>query len=154
MQQLKKLNQRGQTIIEVLIATVVVGVVMTAIGAALTSSLRNTAESKFRSYASTYAQQAMEVFIRERSLLGWQQFQEAVISGQFCLNELPANSEAFIAMPAGTCTQGVAFSGTEFEREAEISVLSADEIRVEVVVQWQDNGRDREVSLTQEFRNN
>jgi type II secretory pathway component PulJ len=145
--------QRGQTIIEVLIATVVVALVMTAIAAALTSSLRNTAESKFRSYASSYAQQAMEVFIRERSLLGWQQFTEATLSGVFCLNELPADTEAFLNMPVGACTESVVYSGTDFFREANVTVVNADEIRVEVLVEWQDSGRERQVRVTQEFRN-
>jgi Tfp pilus assembly protein PilV len=144
--------QRGQTIIEVLIATVVVALVMTAIAAALTSSLRNTAEGKFRAYANEYAQQAMEVFIRERNLLGWQQFTEAIVSGIFCLNELPANTEAFLTMPVGACTEGTTFAGTDFTRQANVTVLSPDEVRVEVEVLWQDSGRDREVSLTQEFR--
>lgn len=146
-------NQSGQTIIEVLIATVVVALVMTAIASALTSSLRNTAEGKFRSYANTHAQQAMEVFIRERNLLGWQQFTESVISGAFCLNELPADSAAFLIMPSGSCTEGVAFAGTEFVRQANVTVVNAEEIRVEVEVLWEDNGRNREVSLTQEFKN-
>jgi Tfp pilus assembly protein PilW len=147
-------NQSGQSIIEVLVATVVVALVMTAIAATLTSSLRNTTEGKFRSYASAHGQEAMEIFLRERSLLGWQQFQEAVISGQFCMNELPADSAAFISMSAGTCSGGIAYSGTEFVREAQVSIASADEIMVEVFVTWQDNGRDREVSLVQVFRNN
>lgn len=147
-------SNAGQSIIEVLVATVVVALVMTAIAAALTSSLRNTTESKFRSYAVAHGQEAMEVFVRERSLLGWQQFQEAVISGQFCMNDLPTNSEAFITMPVGTCANGVAYSGTNFVREANVTVVSPDEIRVEVFVTWSDNGRDREVSLVQVFRNN
>jgi Tfp pilus assembly protein PilV len=150
----KRNDQSGQSIIEVLVATVVVALVMTAIAAALTSSLRNTTESKFRSYASAHGQEAMEVFVRERNLLGWQQFQEAVVSGQFCMNTLPADSDSFIAMAVGTCVDGTAYSGTTFTREATVTVVAPDEIRVEVFVEWTDNGRDRQVALVQVFRNN
>lgn len=143
----------GQTIIEVLIATVVVAVVMTAIAATLTSSLRNTTESRFRSFASTYAQEAMEIFIRERTILGWQQFSEVVAGGVFCLNTLPVNTTEFTAMTTGECTSGTPLSGTEFVREADVVVVSADEVEITISVEWVDNGRDRSLEVAQVFRN-
>jgi type II secretory pathway pseudopilin PulG len=149
--KLNKLLSPGQTIIEVLIATMVVAVVMTAIASTLTSSIRNTTESKFRSLSTSYAQEGLEVFRREKLLLGWASFQDAVTAGTFCLNDLPADTTEFLAMPTGNCTEGVLMSGTELTREGLVTVLSSTQIRVEVTVTWYDGDRQRQVTVTQEY---
>ena len=142
----------GQTIIEVLIATVVVAIVMIAVAAALLLSVKNTAQSKYKGLASSRAQEAVEYFRRQRSLLGWTRFFETINAGTFCLNVLPITSEELGELGDGACEAGVALAGTEFKREAWIDVIAANAIRVEIQVSWLDAGVRRNVSLVQEFK--
>lgn len=146
-------RQSGQTIIEVLIATLVVGLVLTAIANVLTSSIRNTSESSNRSYATSYGQQALEVFRRERALLGWDQFQQLLVAGTFCLEELPADTDAFGSMPQGTCSgAGTVLPGGQFRREALVTIVSPTEVRVEIEVTWYDGPNEKNISMVQEFK--
>lgn len=149
---MQKKAQRGSGMIEILIATAVVGLVMTAVAAGLILSIKNSAVSKNKIFASTRAQEAMEVFRRERVLLGWSQFQDAANTDTYCLNDLPADSAAFIAMPGGTCTGVLQTLNGDFIREAVVNVVSADQVNVEIIVSWQDIDIARSTSLIQEFK--
>lgn len=144
--------ESGQTIIEVLIATLVVGMVLTAVAATLTVSVKNTAQSRYQEVGRARAQSGLEVFRRERNNLGWQEFVNVLSNGTYCLNALPADSTEFEAMSTGACPSGVAVIGTDFVREATVEILSADDVRVEVSVMWQDGALDKEVKLTQIFQ--
>lgn len=146
-------SQSGQTIIEVLIASVVVAMVLTAVAAALTVSVRNTAQSRSQEVARARAQGGLEVFRRERTALGWQAFRNALVSGAtYCINTLPGNSTQFVAMSQGACSTGETAIGTTFTREAQVTIPNANEVRVDVTSGWQDGTLDKEVVLSQVFR--
>lgn len=145
-------SQAGQTIIEVLIATVVVAMVLTAVAATLSVSVKNTSQARYQEVARTMAQSGLEVFRRERNILGWQAFHNALNSGSYCLNTLPADSSAFTTMPTGVCSSDTTVIGNNFRRNAEVTVAGLDEIRVTVSVTWVDGTLNREVELTQVFR--
>jgi len=70
----KLLNQTGSSLIEVIVATGVIALVLTALVAGMTVSLQTSAEAKYRSQAIKRGQEAMEVFRRERTL--WRFFAE------------------------------------------------------------------------------
>lgn len=145
----------GQSIIEVLIATLVVGVVMTAVAASLTASIRNTAESKLRAQAQDSAQEAMEVFRSQRGLLGWATFQDVLAStDQFCLNDLPVTSDEFKAavISRSTCSGGTRETGEQFRRMAYVTIVDSSTTRVIIEVKWFDADRERKVELVQEFK--
>jgi len=142
----------GQTIIEVLVATLIVSLVMTTIAAGMTFSVRSTAESKFRNLGSSLAQQGLETFRENRALLGWTRFKEAVASGTFCINELPTTTAAFVAMTASDCTSGAVIAGTEFTREALVDVQSETKVRVEISVKWYSGDIQKNVTVVQEFQ--
>jgi len=145
-------DQSGQTIIEVMIATLVVGMVLTAVAATLTVSVKNTAQSRYQEVARAQAQSGLELFRRERTKLGWQEFQNVINNGTYCLNVLPADSTAFAAMSPTPCSSGVAVIGTDFTRDATVTVVSADEVKVEMSVKWVDGVINKEVKLTQVFQ--
>lgn len=145
-------SQSGQTIIEVLIATLVVGMVLTAVAATLTVSVKNTAQSRYQEVARARAQSGLELFRRERNKLGWQTFQASLVSGTYCINTLPDSSMAFDALSPGACGNGVAVIGTDFTRDATVTVVSNDEVKVDVLVKWIDGVLNKEVKLTQVFR--
>ncbi|MDQ3008299.1 MAG: prepilin-type N-terminal cleavage/methylation domain-containing protein [bacterium] len=152
-------NQAGQTIVELLIATAVVATVLTAVAAGLTYTVKNAAEARYRQTATLKAQEVIEVFRRERNNLGWESFNESVIDGAtYCFNDLPSNQAAFLLWldqpesPGTDCLPGVAESGTEFSRIVQVAVPSANQVTVEVSVNWYDNENQRNVVIRQEFQ--
>jgi type II secretory pathway pseudopilin PulG len=146
-------SQAGSTIIEVLIATLVVSMVMTAVAAVMTVSVKNTGQLRYRAAASSQAQSALEIFRRERNLLGWESFYAETPGGTYCLNTLPANTAAYVALNLGSCSGTYSHIGNNFEREA-IVTKGATDVRVVIVVTWSDGTRTPapEVRLTQIFR--
>lgn len=143
-------RQAGQTVIEVLLATAVVGVVMTAIAIGLTLSVRNTSEARLRAYASVQGQQVMEVFRRERVINGWGTFRSNLTTGDYCFNTLPSSLADF-ANHTGECTEGISSQGTEFRTNAEV-IVGPDSVAVTIRVSWIDGSRTPSVTLVQEFR--
>lgn len=147
-----KNKQSGVGMIEILIATGVVGLVMTAVASGLVLSVKNSAISKYKILASTRAQEAMEVFRREKVLLGWSQFYETLSESTYCLNELASDSAQFKSMSATECDDDSFVAGTSFVREALVDIVDSDEIRVEIVVEWMDGNVPRSSNLIQEFK--
>lgn len=146
--------QRGQTIIEILIATGVIALVMTAIASGLTLSVKNTSQAKYRALASKEAQEGVEMYRRERSRLGWESFQSTVSSGTYCLGEtLPSTTDGFTTLPIGACSVGYPLGGTTYTRESDVSVINADEVEVTVTVSWIDSNQERSTAITQRFQN-
>lgn len=149
---------KGSSLIEIIIATAVVGGILTAVATALTFSIKSTAEANYRSVATTEAQKAMEVFRRERTLLGWSDFYTAVNGDSYyCFNTLPS-AGALAGVSQGRCNTNyslaVAGVGTNFKRDIEISTGS-DLVTVTVIVAWKNPNnlaRDHEVEITQEIR--
>ncbi len=78
--------QKGQTLIEVLVALGIAVVVLTAMGTAVISALNNAQFSKSQNLATHYAVEGMEVMRRIRDS-DWTTF--TGFSGDYCL---PANS--------------------------------------------------------------
>lgn len=150
--------QTGSSIIEVLIATVVVGMVMTAVAALMTVSIKNTALLRYRAAATAQAQSGLEVFRRERNLLGWESFFEALSTGDYCLNTLPTTSIEFETMPEDDCNGATTqLLGNAFVREATVTKTDAvsdndDEVKVELILSWVDGVRPQSVKLTQIFK--
>jgi type II secretory pathway pseudopilin PulG len=149
---MNKTSQNGVGMIEILIATGVVGLVMTAVVSGLVLSIKNSSISKYKILASTRAQEAMEVFRREKVLLGWSQFYETVGASTYCLDSLASGSAQFKLMSAGACDDDSFITGTPFIREALVDITSPQEIRVEIVVEWQDGTVLRSSNLIQEFK--
>lgn len=144
--------QRGSSLIEIVVATGVMALVLTAIVAGLTLSLKTNAESKYRSQATKRAQEAMEVFRRERTLLGWDVFEGEFISGgTYCLKNLPAPKQAFTSGECGT-DDSLVISGLDFYREATVVTNTIDpnnpQVSVTVSVQWSSGN----VTIVQDFR--
>lgn len=146
-------QQRGQSIIEILIATLIVGLVLTAVASGLTLSIKNTSETRQRELANNFAQEGMEVFRKQRETAGWARFRDTLESNTYCLNSIPINFEEFTTMPLGECESGTAVAGTTLTRNAVVQVQSTEHIEVEVIVSWQEAQRENQVSIIQTFRN-
>jgi len=147
-----KSPKTGSSMIEILIATGVVGLVMTAVASSLVLSVKNSSVSKYKVLATTRAQEAMEVFRREKVLLGWSQYYDVLGSGTYCLNSLASDSAQFKNMSLGACEDDQKIAGTSFIREALVNIISTEEIRVEIVVNWIDGNVPRSTNLIQLFK--
>lgn len=92
-----KRYDRGQSLIEIVLALSVAVVVITGITFAITSSLKNATFTKNQTLASSYAQQGMEVVraIRDRS---WTSFSS--YNGWYCL---AANSTELVGRTGLDC---------------------------------------------------
>ena len=154
-----KIEQQGSTLIEVLVVTTMITMVLTGIVAGLAFSVKNTAEGRYREFAATEAQKALEVFRRERVSLGWVKFSGQMINleGANCMNELPDSFEGYAS--GGACGANDWFVppppglGTDVKREVRVGNIGADEIDVAVTVIWKSGAEDREIEIDQKFRN-
>jgi Tfp pilus assembly protein PilV len=147
-----KKTKLGSSMIEILIATGVVGLVMTAVVSSLVLSVKNSSVSKYKVIASTRAQEAMEVFRREKVLLGWSQYYDVLSSGTYCINALASDSAQFKTLDVAACNEDQKIAGTSFVREALVNIISDEEIRVEIVVSWMDGNVPRSTNLIQMFK--
>jgi type II secretory pathway pseudopilin PulG len=156
----KSKNHAGSSLIEIVIAIGVVGLVLTGIIASLTFSVKSTSESKYRSLATAKAQEVIELFRRERGRLGWNEFNSIVSHDSYCFDEIPG-IDVNISTKQGTCGEVynlvVPGAGIALKREAEIT-RSTDSMVVKVSVYWPrfDQGSeniDRKVVIQQEFKN-
>lgn len=64
----------GSSVIEVLIATLVVGTVLTALAFLMSMNVKNNAEAELRKQASVFAQAGVDVVRNNRSALTWAAF--------------------------------------------------------------------------------
>jgi type II secretory pathway pseudopilin PulG len=151
-QRIRNITQSGQTIVEVLVAVAVMGLVLTAVAAMLSLSVKNSAETRSKALATQRAQEAVEVFRRERKVQGWTAFVANVPDGVVCLNGLPSNSDEFNGLNTGACGEGVAEAGTEFTRQALISFPASGIVTIEATVSWMDGNKPRSVVVTQQLQ--
>ena len=149
-------RQAGQSIIEVLIATGVVALVMTAVMAAMTLSLQNSAQAKYRSLATKLAQDGMENLRQFRTSLGWEAFYQILSdqgSGTYCLNSLPTNETQLASLESGACeTYGISRGGVNFKRELMLDIVSSDKISLQITTTWVDGNRTHHSLIKQELQ--
>jgi type II secretory pathway pseudopilin PulG len=160
-------HQRGSALIELLIATLVVGVVITAVASGLTYSVKNTAESRSREVATSLAQEGLEFLRRERDTKGWTFFQDTLFPDTlavrtYCIPTTTGGLGSLISSPCSSSnpshkitTDGL--PGSAFYREAEVEkVLDGEGKRVRVImtVSWDaGSNQPRSTELVKEFTN-
>lgn len=148
---MKKKYQAGQTLIEVILVTVIVASVLTALAASVSMSSRNTSKNKELSMATSLVQETLEMFHKERYALGWATFQSALLDGTYCFNTLPSTSADFVASSLGECAAEDVITDTNYQREATLTIL-ADQVKVVSTVTWIDGDQERQVQAEQTFK--
>lgn len=151
-------RQRGATIIEILIATGVVGLVMTSAVATITVSLNATSIAKNKLTATKYNQEGVEYFRTQRNILGWETFVSLLNSPTYCLATLPAIDQGGIAnLPARSCNASEFVDPQNvFQRNAQITQSSSggeNIVTISVAVTWSEGGRPQTSRATAELRN-
>lgn len=149
---LSKKNSQGSSLIELLIAVMVVSSVVTATAIAMTYTLKNSAEVRHRDLAVNLAQDGVELFRREREAKGWNGFFSWIPGGNstMCVKGVEPVVGSFT--PCGTGDTFVV-SNTTYKREVIITKSTTApniSVKVEVVVTWDvGSHNERRVMVTQ-----
>jgi type II secretory pathway pseudopilin PulG len=118
---MKKLNNKGQTLIEALVALGVATIVISAIAISVITGMDNANFAKNQNLATQFAQQGMDI-LRQQSQSDWTSFSAKPLT-TYCLNQgnadlsancSSANINSFFlrkvilsgSNPAGPCTTG------------------------------------------------
>lgn len=147
--------QKGSTIIELLIAVMVVGLITTAIANAVTYSIKNTGESRFRQVATTLGQQVIEDFRSQKNELGIINFSNTLTAGNNCYSDLDNPV-------VGSCGDSavISMAGADFKRDVLIGLGGSGTripddpyyITITVTVSWNDGTSTRDIELIQDFK--
>lgn len=126
------LNEKGQSLVEALVALAAAAVIVSAIAIAVITSVNNSDFSRNQNTATQYAQEGIEI-LRNLSQTNWANF--STFSGTYCL----AQDSTTLTIPSGaSCTQNVA---TNYVRQVVITQGSGScsgNTKVAVTVSWSD----------------
>lgn len=144
------MRQKGQTLVELIMAVAVGTVIVTAIVAITTLSLRNSEFAKTDIQATRYSQETIEWLRIERDKNWTTLFGKSGVNAQtYCLPTLTW------PQAAGPCLASQVISGTVFKREVSLSnrdleagVPGNETIEAQVTVTWTDNSGTHESKLS------
>lgn len=126
------LNQKGQSLVEALVALAAASVIVSAIAIAVITSVNNSDFSKNQNLATQYAQEGIEV-LRNLSQSDWANF--STYSGTYCLSK----DSSTLTTPSGSnCPQNI---NNFFVRQVVITQNSSScslNTKVSVSVSWAD----------------
>lgn len=121
-------KQAAFTFVEVLVATLLVAIVMTALGSMMALSARVAEANEMEQLAQLKAQQTMEFFRRERLIRGWSNFYNSLSTDTYCLNTLPAN---ITNISSGNCSGYQSdFNFFYYSVEAEIEKIDSQTLNI------------------------
>jgi Tfp pilus assembly protein PilV len=128
------MNQKGQGLIEALIALGAAVIIVSAITIAVITAVSNSDFAKYQNLATGYAQQGMEI-VKQKSQLDWNAI--STYSGTWCLPQ--GTTDFYPALGAYTCPLNV---DNQFVRQLEFSQnypsCNNTNTQVEVTVKWTD----------------
>ncbi len=128
-------TQRGQTLIEAMVALVVILMILTAISIVIVNGLYNSRFIKNQNEANKYAQQGIELVrnIQKNDLNTFKTF-ESSIAPYLCIDE--ANS----TLTSTNCSDTGVNTGTSYNRTIEFSPPGGEcdstDLKVTVTVRW------------------
>lgn len=129
--------QKGQTLAEIIVVLGIVLLLVTSLIAGSTGALRTSDQSKLRSLAVSYGQEAMEK-TRQMRDENWTTFQSK--SGLWCLDKAGSWTQS-----AGVCPVNI---DSQFTRGVTFSWNAVDErMEVTTTVSWQDAGSTHQSTL-------
>lgn len=141
----QKFRQLGQTLVEVVVALGIVVLLVTGLIAGATSAIHGSDQSRVRSLAIIYAQEALELSRQLRDN-NWSSFQAK--NGLWCLDKGGNWSDG-----GGVCSVNI---GTTFTRSVTFLWVSdpdptKEHMNVTTIVSWQDGSVTRQTQLTTYF---
>ena len=126
-------NEKGQSLFEVVLALAVAALIIIAIVALATISIRNANFSRDQSLTTRHAQEAIE-WLRGQRDEDWDAFYDrATTTSLWCLKSL-----FWTDAKIGECGSSDFISDTIFKREISFTILNASNIDTAVKVYWED----------------
>jgi Tfp pilus assembly protein PilV len=145
-------KDNGQSLFEVVLALAVATLIVVALVALASSSIRNTTFSKNKTLATRYSQEAAEWMRGERDA-DWTTFYGRAANPLYCLKSL-SWTEATI----GSCGTGQEILNTAFKREVSftrttvtVGGMPKDVVEAEIKVYWSDAQGMHEVRTATDF---
>lgn len=148
-------RQEGSTLIEILVAVSVIALVLTAVSAMMSMSVKLSDNNEKQQLALQKAQEALEFFRKERAINNWRFFSSFLGNeARYCISSLP-ESVASISAKLGACsdTDVIEAARYKFKREAVINFESSDNLSVRIDLLWSDGNKAKSLSLEQAFEN-
>jgi len=140
------MRQEGQSFFEVVIALGIVSLILVAIVAPATVSIRNTASSRNKALATRHTQEAVE-WLRGQRDADWLIFAQHAQTAVWCLPELGWTGTSHVA----TCSEDEKIINTIFIREVEFTNVDLATIQATVKTTWTDSLGVREVRTSTYF---
>jgi type II secretory pathway pseudopilin PulG len=138
-------SERGQTLIEVIMAIGLIVLVLVTLVAGLSLGVRNNRFARDQVLAKDFVRQGQEWVRSQRDRLGWDSFyQEALANGSgtvYCMQSIP---DTFAELPSSDCLSTQTISGTSFLRTLTLTLDTSDgtpQIQAQVTVDWNDGGK-------------
>lgn len=134
------MNEKGQSLFEVVVALAVITLIIVAIVNLATNSIRNSDFSRDKTLATRYSQQALE-WLRGQRDSDFTTFSNNALTTIWCFSTLAWNS-------VGPCGTSQVISGTIFRREGYFTtnqIGGKTVIQATIRVYWSDAAGDHEV---------
>lgn len=138
---------RGQSIVEVIIALAVMVLVLVALVRATIVAVRNANFAKNQAQATQYSEELLEWLRSERDT-DWDNFVSYAGSGSatsYCFQSLSWPS-------SGSCSPGQEIAGI-FLRQGSLNETAADRVEIVIAVTWQDSSGTHQSTLTSYLTN-
>ncbi len=152
-----KTKQVGSTLIELLVATTIIGISLTAVAIMMMYSVQKTAQARYEELAIAMAQDAIEVFQKERAFRGWDSFKNTYGGNNGTTTTYCVGTDLVI----NTCNNNNQYfvkAGTTFDRTVAVSTFtpitsSVTTLRVVSTVTWSAGAKGtRHVDVTRDFK--
>lgn len=134
------MNQKGQSLVEALVALGAAVVIVAAITMATITSVKNSDYSKVENLATNYAQQGMEL-IKQRNELSWSDLSATIsASTRWCISQ--GSTDFLLPAVPTSCGVNIQNSYANFVRQVDFyrnnsSDCNGDTL-AEVTVKWSD----------------
>lgn len=156
----KKSNSRGQSVLEILVATASISVLLVGLLSLGINSTKSTTYARNLNQATEYSGQAADWFRNLKHEMGWAVLSDIVnedtagLTVIYCLNALPSTTNDFRALQDEPCITGSYLSSTIFWREATLDLTNLGTGTIDVTISsiWLDKTERQatvELKLTQ-----
>lgn len=144
-------NQRGNTLIELLLATVIVGVVLTGVAISLTYSIQREALNRYREGATGLAQEVSEYLLLLRAQNNWQAFYAGVQDNtDYCYSDNPVGITLGSGCPVIT-RLGMDFTAAFSIDKPAVVPPTPEKVTANITITWEVDSDPKTYELTQEY---
>ena len=148
-------KQNASTLVEILVAVSIIALVLTAVSAMISMSIKLADSNEKKQLALQKAQEVLEFFRKERAINSWYSFSTPLEDSElYCLSNLP-ESVASISAKLGACsdTDVLEAARYKFKRETLVNFNNANNVSIQVELKWNEGNKAKNIILEQSFEN-